>query len=117
MSKRTLRQRTNWDLPQLQNRKGPGGMDLDPDEAAAWFPPLSKQAHQFDGAIDAHCDVLVGYAGFQFWLCNVETSVEPGFYFGKIAECLPENDAALDKDHEIGFERCHVIRVRQMEAA
>ena len=103
-----------WDRAEFQNRRGPGGEYLDKYEAANWFPKLTQAKHSFDGAIEAHCDVLVGYAGFQFWLCDVEIGVDPGIYFGNIVELLPENDASLGPDQNIGFERRHIFRTRTL---
>jgi hypothetical protein len=100
------------DRAEFQNRIGPGGYSLDKYEAVNWFPKLTRARHPFDGAIEAHCDALVEYGGFQFWLCDVEIGVEPGVYFGNIMEPVPANDIYLEVDANIGFERRHVFRIR-----
>jgi hypothetical protein len=102
------------DRAEFQNRIGPGGYPLDKTEAISWFPKLTLATHPFDGAIDAHCDALVGYGGFQFWLCDVEIGVEPGVYFGTIMDPVPDNDFYLQVEANIGFERRHVFRTRTL---
>jgi hypothetical protein len=102
------------DRAEFQNRRGPCGIHLDKSEAVNWFPKLTQAQHPFDGAIEAHCDVLVGYGSFQFWLCDVEIGVEPGVYFGNIMEPVPANDVYLGVEQNIGFERRHVFRIRTL---
>jgi hypothetical protein len=100
------------DDPRWQNRKGPGGCDLDKWEAINWFPDLADAGSDPPHVIGAGDSVLVGYKKLRFWLHNVEPSVEPGFYFGDITEELPENDVCLGNDQNIGFEPRHVFKVR-----
>jgi hypothetical protein len=117
MSKHSCRPKPE-DLPQFQNRKGPGGYDLDPTEAVAWFPELVNAAPADATSIHAGDSVLVGCNTYRegvvrFWLTNVEPSVEPGWFFGSIAQLLPENSMMLDRDQNIGFEPRHVFAVRR----
>jgi hypothetical protein len=110
MNAKVIRLRPEHD-PRYQNRKGPGGIDLDPTEALSWFP-LLVEAPSPVADIQAHDSVLVGYGSLRFWLHDVEPSVEPGVYFGNICDDLPDNDACLDSNQNIGFELRHVFEAR-----
>jgi hypothetical protein len=98
--------------PQFQNRKGPGGIDLDPSEALAWFPTLDDIGRAPLPAFSPGDSVLVAYQRMQLWLHDVQASVEDGVWFGDIHEDLPTNDASLGPNQNIGFEARHVLKVR-----
>ena len=102
------REREQDVLKPFLNRKGPGGVDLDPSEAAAWFPPLDLAEHR---SITAGCAVIVAYKGIRFTLFNVEVSQEVGWFFGDIREELPDNDQHLAAGQNIGFTGANVLEV------
>ena len=78
-----------------------------------WFPELEEATTDTPVPIvHAGDSVLVGYGQLRFWLHDVEVSADPGVYFGNITEWLPENDAYLNENQNIGFELRHVMDVR-----
>ncbi len=96
--------------PQFQHRKGPGGEELDATEAVSYFPALDVNPKPLaSSALTKRKALRLRYDGMSFTVRDVTPSVEAGVYFGTIADILPSNAAALDRDQCIGFELRHVF--------
>lgn len=103
------------DDPRFQNRKGPGGYELSPEEALAWFPPLDSSPAPIEPQVGG--SVMLACESVRFWLRHVMASVEPGVYFGDVE--WPQGVYGgqdryynLDSGQNIGFEPVHVFAVQ-----
>lgn len=102
--------------PKYQNRLGPDGIKLDPDEANSYFPELNvAPVPQSPERIAKDSHVGVAYGEINIILRDIEVSQEPGWFFGEIVDYLPENDQYLQQGQCIGFraENAYTALVRE----